>query len=112
MKAETAVAQGDLFSIETPDEPLEPIPIDVHYVVRYADEPEPRRLKIIDHELGQAYRRWRHQYSDVNAAIRTKWLDDLCAPKRETVFFVGNQKRFPAQFMMKRVRSRARLWTR
>ena len=100
-KAEAAAAQGDLFSLdEQIQDPLEPIPIDVHYVVRYDDEPEPRRLKIIDHELGQAYRRWRHKYTDVNAAIRTKWLEELCAPTKETVFFVGNQKRFPEQFMV------------
>lgn len=100
-KAADAVAQGNLFSIdETVQDPLEPIPINVHYVVRYGGESEPRRLKVIDHELGQAYRRWRHQYDDVNQAIRTKWLDQLCAPKLETIFFVGNQKRFPTQFMV------------
>ena len=100
-KAETAAAQGDLFSLdEHVQDPLEPIPIDVHYVVRYDDEPEPRKLKIIDHELGQAYRRWRHQYDDIDATIRTKWLDQLCAPSLDTVFFVGNQKRFVDQFMV------------
>jgi hypothetical protein len=100
-KADAAAAQGDLFSLdEKAQDPLEPIPIDVHYLVRYDDESEPRRLKVIDHELGQAYRRWRHQYEDVNAAIRTKWLDDLCAPRNNTVFFIGNQKRFPEQFMV------------
>jgi hypothetical protein len=98
-KANAEAAQGDLFSLED-REPLEPIPFDFYYLVRYPDEREPRRLKLIDWEVNQAWRKWRWLYADVEARIRHHWLNDLTGPSRDPLFLVGNQHRFPNQFLL------------
>jgi hypothetical protein len=55
---------------------------------------------IADWELGQAYRAWGRKGYDVIDAVRGRWLDDMCAQKRETMFFVGDQHKRPGQFMV------------
>lgn len=55
---------------------------------------------IADWELGQAYRAWGRKGYDVIAAIRGKWLTEMCAKNRETMFFVGDQHKRPGQFMV------------
>jgi hypothetical protein len=57
---------------------------------------------IIDWEIGEAWRRWRRQYGAEDAVrrIREKWLNDLCGPKRDPVFFVGNQHGHPRGFLV------------
>ena len=104
-KAESEAAQGSLFAIDDPKVALEPVPYDFHFVVRYPDELEPRRLKIIDWEINQTWRRWRHDYDDVLNRIRAKWVDELCGPTRAALFFVGNMHRFPHQFLLLNVYS-------
>lgn len=99
-KAEQAVQQGDLFSLGDRHEPLEPIPFNFHYVTRYTDESEPRRLKIIDWEINQAWRKWRLEYPDPEQRIRDKWMNELLAPGRDPLFFVGNMHRFQDQFLL------------
>lgn len=98
-KAALQAAQGDLFSLEN-KQPLEPIPFDFHYVVRYPDESKPRRLKLIDWEVNQAWRSWRNEYPNAEERIRDKWLNDVAGPNRDPLFFVGNQHRFPDQFLL------------
>lgn len=98
-KAAQLSAQTSLFDLGG-SEPLEPIPLDFHYIVRYPDEPEPRRLKLIDWEVNQTWRKWRNLYPDVEDRLRDRWLNDLVGPGREVRFFVGNQKRFPEQFLL------------
>ena len=98
-KAKAVSAQGDLFS-SGPKEPLEPIPFNFHYVVQYPDESEPRRLKLIDWEINQTWRKWRYIYPDPEIRIREKWLNEVTGPDRDSLFFVGNQKRFPDQFLL------------
>lgn len=55
---------------------------------------------IADWELGQAYRAWGRKGYDVLDAVRQRWLSDMCADKRETMFFVGDQHKRPGQFMV------------
>lgn len=55
---------------------------------------------IADWEIGQAYRGWRRQGYDVIDSLREKWLDYVCAEHRETLFFVGDQHRWPGSFMV------------
>jgi hypothetical protein len=55
---------------------------------------------IADWELGQAYRSWSRQGYDVIQAVRKRWLNDICAAQRETMFFAGDQHRRPGQFMV------------
>jgi hypothetical protein len=55
---------------------------------------------IADWELGQAYRAWGRKGYNVIDAVRGRWLDDMCAQKRETMLFVGDQHKRPGQFMV------------
>ena len=68
------------------------------------DETSPsHKLMIHDWELMEAYRRWRHKYTDeplLPDKIREKWLDTLCASTKDTYFYVGNIWRHPKQFMV------------
>lgn len=57
---------------------------------------------IIDWEIAQAWRNWRDLYGPQEAAerVRTKWLEELAAPTKDTVFFVGNQHQHPESFLV------------
>ena len=57
---------------------------------------------IIDWEIHQAYRGWRREYGEREAVerVRSKWLDELCGPGRDTIFFVGNQLRYRESFLI------------
>ncbi|MEX1006442.1 MAG: hypothetical protein WD271_01190 [Acidimicrobiia bacterium] len=98
-KAAREVAQGDLFSLDD-RQALEPIPFDFHFVVQYPDDDESRRLKVIDWEINQAYRNYRRGYADPEQRVRDRWLNDVCGPKNDPVFLVGNQHRFPDQWLL------------
>jgi hypothetical protein len=57
---------------------------------------------IIDWEIGEAWRSWRHLYppDEVPLRIRDQWLNDLCGESKDTVFFVGNQHQHPGSFLL------------
>jgi len=84
---------------------IEDIPFDFHYQFKcagIADCPG-HRLPIIDWEIGQAYRDWRHKYraeSLLLEKIRQRWLDLICADSNDVYFYVGNMQRFRDQFMV------------
>lgn len=84
---------------------IEAIPYEFRY--RFFCENEPlcpgHNLLIIDWEIGQAYRDWRHRYKPEELLlkmIRKRWLDLICAPKNDVYFYVGNMHRFPSTFMI------------
>jgi hypothetical protein len=80
---------------------LEKVPYKFRYRYRCATRGcRTHNQTIIDWELSEGYRRWRAEYSDVLQAIRTKWLETMCAPQRDTAFFVGNQHQHPKGFMV------------
>ena len=56
--------------------------------------------KIVDWELGETYRSWAFQGDELIEAIKAKWLDEMCADTREPMFFVGDQHRYPGQFLV------------
>jgi hypothetical protein len=56
--------------------------------------------KIVDWELGEVYRSWGLVGDALVDAIKHRWLDEMCAEKREPLFFVGDQHRFPGQFLV------------
>jgi hypothetical protein len=99
-KAMESTLQGGLFSLDE-REPLEPIPFDFHLVFRSPGESEPRRLKIIDWEINQAFRRNRSDgYQHPEQLVREHWLNVVFGPKTDPALFVGNQKRFPDQWLL------------
>lgn len=55
---------------------------------------------IVDWELGEAYRSWRRDGYDPIEAVRSKWLDDICAEHRETMFYVGDHHQHPGAFLV------------
>lgn len=99
LKAKMEVAQADLFSLED-RKPLEPIPFDFHLVVQYPDEVEPRKLKIIDWEINQQFRKFRNLYTSPEQKVREHWLNVVLGPDKDPTFFVGNHHRFPHQWMI------------
>lgn len=56
--------------------------------------------KIVDWELGETYRSWAFHGEELIEAIKAKWLDEMCAGTREPMFFVGDQHRYPGQFLV------------
>lgn len=56
--------------------------------------------KIVDWELGEAYRSWPQRGDALVDAIKTQWLNMMCADKREPLFFVGDQHTRPGQFLV------------
>jgi hypothetical protein len=83
---------------------LEKIPYRFLYVYRCAELSCPgHRQSIVDWEIGQLYRGLRDRGDDDAVAlrkIRDKWLKDMCAPERDTAFFVGNHLKNPQGFMV------------
>lgn len=55
---------------------------------------------IVDWELSEAWRNWRHDYpTDYVQRIQEKWMS-LVAPERQPGLLVGNQKQAPAGFLV------------
>ena len=54
---------------------------------------------IIDWEIAETFRRvrWKEDWQD---RIKARWIGDLCAPGRDTAFFVGNQHQHPISFLV------------
>lgn len=84
---------------------LAPVPYNFRYDFRCLAEPAcpGHSLPIIDWEVSAAWFRWRTKYPDYLSRlshVRNNWLTKMCAPGRDTVFFVGNTKRFRDVFMV------------
>lgn len=98
--------QPTLFDMDERDVPLvEAIPWMFRYKFRCADcspGSAPHHQSIIDWELGAAYRNWRQSYGEdgIVERLRARWLDEICDPSRETLFFSGNMNRHPRSFLV------------
>jgi hypothetical protein len=84
---------------------IEEIPFDFYYHFRCArtEDCPGHKLSIIDWEIGQAYRDWRHKYSEGDLLlekISQRWLTLMCSEDNDTCFYVGNMMRFRKQFMI------------
>lgn len=57
---------------------------------------------MIDWELAQSWRSWRERYDEATLLdnLRSRFLEDMCAPGRDTIFFVGNQHQHPTSFLV------------
>ncbi len=54
---------------------------------------------IVDWEIAATYRRVRNR-PHWRERLKARWLGDLCAPERDTAFFVGNQHQHPNAFLV------------
>lgn len=94
-------AQGKLLSPAVQSE-LEPLPWTFRYRYRCATSKcKGHTQKIIDWEIGQAWRAWEAE-SELEriAQIRSKWLDDIAGSQKDVVFFAGNMHKWPANFLI------------
>lgn len=102
-KRESCYAQFGLYG-KNPD-PIEAIPYDFRYSFFCHDNADcpGHDLPIIDWEVMQSYRKWRHDYKTEESlldAIKKKWLDNMCSDNHDTYFYVGNMQRFKENFMV------------
>jgi len=85
--------------------PIEQIPFNFYYNFKCKNLPgcPGHKLMIHDWEFVGSYRRWRHKYEKQTvllSKIQEKWMDELCGPKKDTYFYVGNIWMRPKQFMV------------
>ncbi|KZM78368.1 hypothetical protein [Cellulosimicrobium sp. I38E] len=84
--------------------PLEATPFIAKY--RYYCEDctgNPHHQSIIDWEAGQLGRRLLREHrtaEQARAAIRTRFLDEMASPTKDTHFYLGNQHQYPGSFMV------------
>lgn len=97
------LGQRDLF-LTKEKKPLEKIPFSFFYRFRCEGcrNKEPHRMKIIDWELAELWRGYRRGHSEeaTVAAVRSKYLDELCGPKRDPLFYTGNMQAYPKTFLI------------
>jgi hypothetical protein len=81
---------------ELPKTDLEPIPFRFRYRFRCDDSDcnKPHEMVILDWEIAEAYRKWRHSYPGEGwrEALRTKYLEEL--PSRDLHLIVGTHHRY------------------
>lgn len=82
---------------------LEKIPLSFKYRYRCSTAGcKGHTQSMIDWEIAQSYRAWRENYdeSTLREKLREKFLDTMCAPSKDTIFFAGNQHLRPKGFMV------------
>ena len=83
---------------------LEKLPYRFLYSYRCADAAcNGHRQSIIDWEIGAAFRDWRDEHGNEEAAIeliRQKWGEQMWQPKRDTFFYTGNRHDYPDGFLV------------
>ncbi len=96
--------QSMQLSLFSNKQPLEKIPYTFKYHYR-CDDPNcnGHEQSISDWEIFALYRRMKREYEDIEIVkekVREKFIDQLCSPKRDTYFFVGNHSRHRNSFMV------------
>lgn len=87
---QAALAQLGFF--EAPTKPLKKLPFKFTYVFECADSKKPHNAMCEDWELGVLYLKEERRLGDTKAAaesVKKKFLGELCAPERDTHFFMG-----------------------
>ncbi|MHC4682121.1 MAG: hypothetical protein ACYTEK_25935 [Planctomycetota bacterium] len=84
--------------------PLEQIPFTFYYEFKCFNLPScpGHTLSIHDWEITESYRMWRRKYETQELLLQMveqKWLE-ICGPKKDAYFYVGNMWQRPKQFMV------------
>ncbi len=101
-KHKAILIQQNLFG---PDKkPLEKIPFKFSYVFT-CDDPRcnGHKMMISDWEAGELYRNMRDKYGDEEIStqkVREKFLGQMCAPDKDTHFFVGTLANYPKSWIV------------
>lgn len=85
--------------------PIKPIPFKCSYIFLCDDTncKKPHKLSIYDWELGGLYTRLSKKSSDeeyIKQKLKEKFFDEICSPKKDTHFIVGNKYPYPDAFMI------------
>jgi hypothetical protein len=84
---------------------IERVPFDFYYHFRCAGKCDcpAHKLKIVDWEMGEAYRKWRDESDsegELFQKIRQEWLTEICSDENDVYFYVGNMQRLRDQFLV------------
>jgi hypothetical protein len=97
------LGQQDLFMTKE-RKPLEKIPVSFFYRFRCEGcrNKEPHRMKILDWELAELWRKDRRGHDEVTTIDRVKhrFLDEMCADDIDTHFFTGNMALHQSSFLI------------
>jgi hypothetical protein len=83
--------------------PLEILPYRFKYRFRCSDPGcGGHNMACVDWEVGQAFRRFREDYGEQQALVKMKekFLDQMCGPSKDPVFFTGNAFARPNVFLI------------
>lgn len=89
-KQSASLAQLGFF--ETPTKPLKKMPFKFSFVFECADSKKPHRAMCEDWEMGVLFNKEVIRLGDAKKAaesVKRKYLGELCAPERDTHFFMG-----------------------
>jgi hypothetical protein len=91
--------------VEPNIDPVERLPFSFKYYFRCNDKScNGHKMKLIDWEAGELYRKLKNKYLDnyslIEEKMREKWLVQLFSSKRNTYFFVGNIRAYPNSFVI------------
>ncbi|HYC56319.1 MAG TPA: hypothetical protein VEL28_15395 [Candidatus Binatia bacterium] len=97
------LGQQDLFFTKN-KQPLEKIPVGFYYRFRCdrCRNTNPHRMKVIDWELAELWRRNRRGYDEATtiALVRRRFMDEMCGPGRDPHFFTGNMAKRQNSFLI------------
>lgn len=79
---------------------LQKIPYSFTYHYRCRGHCNGHRQKIIDWEIGEAYRSWGYPEAERLARIRDRWLNVLFGKDRDSALYVGNMFQHPRSFVV------------
>jgi len=104
-EAKRQAPYAQLSFLDKAKNPIEQIPFDFYYQFKCQNTSNcpGHKLPIVDWEIKQSYRKWRHMYGfekELLQKIKQTWLDEICAQKNDVYFYVGNMNRFRDQFMV------------
>ncbi|MBN2133654.1 MAG: hypothetical protein JW741_29400 [Sedimentisphaerales bacterium] len=104
-KAQREACYAQLSFFDKQKKAIEKVPFDFYYHFHCAgnDDCSGHRLKIVDWEMGQLYRRLRDEHMRERLLLekmQERWLHRMCADSNDVYFYVGNMQRFRDQFLI------------
>jgi len=104
-EAEREACYAQLSFFDRQKKAIERVPFDFYYGFRCAgrDDYPGHRLKIVDWEMGQAYRKWREESESQEELLRkieSRWLTEICSDRNDVYLYVGNMQRLREQFLV------------
>jgi hypothetical protein len=99
---QAAVAAQPTLFFQNKDE-LEQIPVRFRYRYKCSTKGcKGHTQSMIDWEIGASWRSWRERYDEPTLIenLRKRFLEEMCGPGKDTIFFVGSVHRYPTTFLV------------